>query len=41
MYRQSSRNTTNMDAIDCIVSTNDLALEDDVIKREYDHRRFN
>jgi hypothetical protein len=40
MHRQSSRSTTNMDAIDCIVNTNDLALENEVLKREHDQRRY-
>jgi hypothetical protein len=29
-----------MDAIDCIVNTNDLALESEELKRENDQRRF-
>ncbi len=40
MHRQSSRSTSNMDAIDCIVNENDLALEDEILKREHDQRRF-
>ncbi len=40
MHRQSSRSTINMDAIDCIVNTNDLALESEELKRENDQRRF-
>jgi hypothetical protein len=40
MHRQSSRSTTNVDAIDCNINTNDLALEEEVHKRENDYRRF-
>jgi hypothetical protein len=44
MHRQSSRSTSNIDAIECIVNTNDLtndlALDNQVIRREYDQRRF-
>jgi hypothetical protein len=40
MHRQSSRNTANMDIIDCTVNTNDLTLGDEVLKREHDPRRF-
>jgi len=40
MHRQSSRSTINMDTIDCIVNTNDLALESEELKRENDQRRF-
>ncbi len=39
MHRQPSRNTANMDAIDCLVNTNDLAQEYEVVKNE--QRRFN
>jgi hypothetical protein len=38
MHRQSSRSTTNVDAIDCNINTNDLALEEEVHKRENDYR---
>jgi len=43
MHRQSSRSTTstiNMDAIDCLVNTNDLSFEEPVTGREHDQRRF-
>ena len=39
MHRQPSRNTANMDAIDCNVNTNDLALEAEVLKQD-DYRRY-
>ncbi len=40
MRRQTSRNNTvNMDTIDCLVNTNDLAQEYEVVKNE--QRRFN
>lgn len=38
--RQSSRTASNADAIDCIVNTSDLVVEDDVIQKEYDRKRF-
>jgi hypothetical protein len=41
MHRQSSRIISNSDAIDCIVNTNDLAFEHDLINQEYDQQRFN
>jgi hypothetical protein len=39
MHRQPSRSTANMDAIDCNVNTNDLALEAEVLKHEDEYRR--
>ncbi|CAF4682765.1 unnamed protein product, partial [Rotaria sp. Silwood1] len=37
--RQSSRTTTNFDAIDCIVNTNDLALENEVLNKQHERQR--
>ncbi|CAF2392721.1 unnamed protein product [Rotaria sp. Silwood2] len=37
--RQSSRTTSNFDAIDCIVNTNDLALENEVLNKEHERQR--
>ena len=41
MHRQPSRNTANMDTIDCLVNTNDLAQEYEVVKQKHEQRRFN
>lgn len=40
MHRQPSRSTANMDAIDCMADTNDLVLDNEIVKHEYDQRRF-
>ncbi|CAF0908358.1 unnamed protein product [Rotaria sordida] len=37
--RQSSRTTSNVDAIDCMVNTNDLALENEVVNKERERQR--
>ncbi|CAF1362241.1 unnamed protein product [Adineta steineri] len=39
MQRSSSRTIYNSDAIDCIVNTNDLALEHDTMNQEFEQKR--
>jgi hypothetical protein len=41
MHRQASRSTVNSDAIDCLVNTNDLALENEELNQKHEQRRFN
>ena len=40
MHRQSSRNTPHMDTIECNADTDDLVLDEDLSKRDYEQRRF-
>ena len=40
MYRQPSRSAANMDAIDCIVNTNDLEFENEILNQKQEQRRF-
>lgn len=40
MNRQPSRNTTNIDAVDCMADSYDLGLDNELVKYEHDQRRF-
>lgn len=40
MHRQSSRTTTHMDTIECNADTDDLVLDEESSKRDYEQRRF-